>query len=86
MVGGTDRFCAELIEIHRVEVIVKQNRRYIWFYISCQKTLSSNKKTNDGKMGLQNFIVYDLVKKHYYATALIFRSMFKRLLQIETGK
>lgn len=44
MVGRTDRFCTELSENLGEEVIVKQERRCIWFYISCQKTLRSDKK------------------------------------------
>lgn len=64
MVGGTDRFCTELSENLEKQVIGKTGAEGVYGITFHAKKLGAAIKTDDGKMGPQYFIAYDLVKKH----------------------
>jgi L-asparaginase II len=64
MVGGTERFCTELTENLGEQVIGKTGAEGVYGMTFHAKKLGAAVKTDDGKMGPQYFIAYDLVKKH----------------------
>ncbi|MCX7743050.1 MAG: asparaginase [Flavobacteriales bacterium] len=64
MVAGTERFCTELSDVLGNQVIGKTGAEGVYGITFHQKKLGAGIKTDDGKMGPQYFIAYDLVKKH----------------------
>ncbi len=64
MIAGTERFCTELSEALGNHVIGKTGAEGVYGITFLQKKLGAAIKTDDGKMGPQYFIAYDLVKKH----------------------
>ena len=68
MVGGTERFCSELAENCGDQVIGKTGAEGVYGITFHTQKLGAAIKTDDGKMGPQYFIAYDLVKKHTRCT------------------
>ncbi len=64
MVGGKERFCTELAELLGNHVIGKTGAEGVYAMTFHSKKMGAAIKTDDGKMGPQYFIAYDLVKKH----------------------
>lgn len=64
MIAGTERFCTELAQTLGNEVIGKTGAEGVYGITFHQKKLGTAIKTDDGKMGPQYFIAYDLIKKH----------------------
>lgn len=86
MVGGTERFCTELAENLGEQVIGKTGAEGVYGITFHAKQLGAAIKTDDGKMGPQYFIAYDLVKKHTECSHPPFRSMFHHRLPTGTEK
>jgi L-asparaginase II len=64
MIAGTERFCTELAEFLGNHVIGKTGAEGVYGMTFHAQKLGAAIKTDDGKMGPQYFIAYDLVKKH----------------------